>query len=56
MVEATRLKNVAERSSSMPSPPIKFHENPPIDSKVINRGTRRQTGWRFDKHAFIIRK
>jgi hypothetical protein len=47
MSEATRLKIVVPKSPSMASPATKFHENPPIGSKVINGGhtkTHRQAG------------
>jgi hypothetical protein len=38
MAEATRLNNVALRSSSMTSHAYKFHENPGIGSEVISGG------------------
>jgi hypothetical protein len=44
IIEAMGLKIIASRSPWMASPPTKFHENLPVDSKLIISGGHRNTG------------
>jgi hypothetical protein len=59
MAAATRLKNLASGSSQWHHLPTKFHESPPIGSKVISGGhtyADRQAGDMISLLSFLEMK